>query len=50
MSHYEFTGTLIKCLADIDEYTTTKDLGCNTRIVIDIDNGKDEKKVRNQVV
>lgn len=50
MAHYEFSGTLIQCLAYIDEHITTKDLGCKTRIVIDIDNGKDEKKVRSQVV
>lgn len=50
MSHYEFTGTLLKCLAYIDEHITTKDLGCKTRIVINIDNGKDETKVRSQVV
>lgn len=50
MAHYEFQGTLIKCLADIDKHITTKDLGCKTKIVIDIDNGKDEKKVRSQVV
>lgn len=43
MAHYEFQGTLIQCLADIDEHITTKDLGCKTRIVIDIDNGKKEK-------
>ncbi len=50
MAHYEFQGTLLKCLADIDEHISTKDIGCKTRIVIDIDNGKDEKKVRSQVV
>lgn len=46
MAHYEFTGTLLKCLADIDEHISTKDLGCNTRIVIDIDNGKHESTER----
>ena len=50
MAHYEFQGTLLKCLADIDKHITTKDLGCKTKIVIDIDNGKDEKRVRSQVV
>lgn len=50
MAHYEFSGTLGECLADIDEHITTKDLGCKTRIVIDIDNGKDEKKMDRQVV
>ena len=50
MAHYELQGTLLKCLADIDKHITTKDLGCKTKIVIDIDNGKDEKKVRSQVV
>lgn len=50
MAHYGFKGTLLKCLAGIDEHISTKDLGYNTRIVIDIDNGKDEKKVRSQVV
>lgn len=42
MAHKEFNGTLIKCLADIEKYITTKDLGCKTKIVIDIDNGKYE--------
>lgn len=44
MSHYEFSGTLLKCLADIDEQITTKDLGCKTRIVIDVEDGKVEKE------
>lgn len=46
MAHYEFTGTLLKCLADIDEHITTKYLGYKTRIVIDIDNGKHESTER----
>ena len=50
MAHYEFQGTLIQCLEYIDEALGCKDLGCKTRIVIDIDNEKDEKKVRSQVV
>ena len=44
MAHYEFQGTLIKCLVDIDEHITPKDLGYKTRIVIDIDNGKKENE------
>ena len=50
MAHYEFQGTLIQCLEYIDEAFGCKDLGCKTRIVIDIQNEKDEKKVRSQVV
>lgn len=46
MAHYEFQGTLLKCLANIDKHITTKGLGCKTRIVIDIDNGKHESTER----
>lgn len=47
MAHYEFQGTLIQCLEYIDEAFGCKDLGCKTRIVIDIDNGKknDREKI-----
>ena len=47
MAHYEFQGTLIQCLEYIDEALGCKDLGCKTRIVIDIDNGKknDREKI-----
>lgn len=47
MTHYEFQGTLIQCLEYIDEAFGCKDLGCKTRIVIDIDNGKknDREKI-----
>ena len=47
MAHYEFQGTLIQCLEYIDEAFGCKDLGCKTRIVIDIDKGKNryEKKL-----
>ena len=50
MSHYEFKGTLAQCLYYIDDMIGLKDLGRSTRIVIDIDNGKDEKEVRSQMV
>lgn len=46
MAHYEFNGTLSQCLASIDEYLGAKDLGCKTKIVIDIDNGKNESTER----
>ena len=46
MAHYEFQGTLIQCLEYIDEAFGCKDLGCKTRIVIDIDNGKNESTER----
>lgn len=46
MAHYEFNGTLLKCLADIDEHIPIKHLGYKTRIVIDIDNGKNESTER----
>ena len=46
MAHYEFQGTLIQCLEYIDEAFGCKDLGCKTRIVIDIDNGKHESTER----
>lgn len=47
MAHYEFQGTLIQCLEYIDEAFGCKDLGCKTRIVVDIDNGKknDREKI-----
>lgn len=48
MAHYEFQGTLLKCLADIDECfgfgKRSEDLGCKTRIVIDVEDGKVEKE------
>lgn len=44
MAHYEFQGTLIQCLAFIDDALGCKDLGCKTRIVIDIDNGKKDER------
>ena len=48
MSHYEFQGTLLKCLCDIDECfgfgKKIEDLGCKTRIVIDVEDGKVEKE------
>lgn len=46
MAHYEFQGTLIQCLEYIDEAFGCKDLGCKTRIVIDINNGKNESTER----
>lgn len=39
-----FQGTLIQCLAFIDDAFGCKDLGCKTRIVIDIDNGKKDER------
>jgi hypothetical protein len=44
MAHYEFQGTLIQCLEYIDEAFGCKDLGCKTRVVIDIDNEKKKTK------
>lgn len=43
MSHYKFTGTLIKCLCDIDQQFgfgfKNQHMGCKTKVLIDVDDG-----------
>lgn len=42
MKHFEFHGTLGECLDKLDEYFGLKDLSAKVRMVIDIEDKKDE--------